>query len=192
MKVLKDEVRQRIVNAARDEFLSSGYLGASMRTIASQAGMTVGNIYLYFDGKEQLFDEIVKDTVTELQRIMWLPTLTDDGLRQLTLSLHSVFISNRVEFMILITRSAGSKYENYKGLILETCGNRLAEQFSRQAGEGFFRPLSVALVEGLLDIFNRFDGQKSKLNDDIIRFLNYMMSGLIDARRQSEALPCEE
>ncbi len=192
MKILKDEVRNRIVNAARDEFLASGYVGASMRTIASQAGMTVGNIYLYFNGKEQLFDGIVKGTVAELQRLMWFPTIGDEGLRQLTLSLHGIFISSRVEFMILITRSAGSKYEDYKSLIIETCRRRLSEHFPRQAGEGFFSPLSAALIEGLLSIFNRYDGHEAKLKEDIVRFLNYMMSGLIEARRQSEALLCGE
>ena len=45
MKLLKEEMRQRIVEAARDEFFQSGYARASMRAIAQQAGMTVAEIF---------------------------------------------------------------------------------------------------------------------------------------------------
>lgn len=55
MQTLKEEVRKKILKSARKEFLKHGYNGASMRRIAKSAGYTVGNIYRYYKGKEDLF-----------------------------------------------------------------------------------------------------------------------------------------
>lgn len=67
---LKDELRQAIIEAAKSELLSKGYEDTSMRTIASKANMTVGNIYRYFDNKESIIDAIVSDTYKEIESLM--------------------------------------------------------------------------------------------------------------------------
>ena len=59
MQFLKDEVRNAIVAAALSEFMEKGYGGASMRSIASSAGITAGNIYRYFVTKDSLFNAIM-------------------------------------------------------------------------------------------------------------------------------------
>lgn len=55
MQVKKQSALSDIVNAAREEFLVRGYRDASMRLIASAAGMSAGNIYKYFRSKRDLF-----------------------------------------------------------------------------------------------------------------------------------------
>lgn len=184
-------MRQRILDAAREEFLLSGFARASMRAIAAQAGMTVGNIYLYFAGKEQLFDALVGDTVRQVHTLMQLSSASDEGLRWLADGLHSVFMRNRVEFLILISRSDGSKYENLKETIIDFARRKLPEQFHHPDNEGLFSPVAVALIEGLLDIFNHCPDDEAKLTADLYRFLNYMLTGLV-TRRRTEVLPCED
>lgn len=58
-QILKDDVRNRIVTAAITEFLEKGYENASLRKIASDADMTVGNLYRYYSSKEDLLRNIV-------------------------------------------------------------------------------------------------------------------------------------
>lgn len=58
--------KERILDAARAEFLEKGFQGASMRAIASAAGMTTGAIYGYFSSKEDLFDALVRPFADEL------------------------------------------------------------------------------------------------------------------------------
>ena len=48
----REDVRQRIMDCAVEEFLMYGYSGSSMRNISTQAGMTVGNVYAYFSSKD--------------------------------------------------------------------------------------------------------------------------------------------
>lgn len=47
--------RERLLNAARTVFARSGYHGASVEQVASEAGFSTGALYSNFDGKEDLF-----------------------------------------------------------------------------------------------------------------------------------------
>ena len=66
-QVLKQELRENIIEAAKDEFLENGFEKASMRSIASKASMTVGNLYRYFKSKEDIARSIIKDTIKALE-----------------------------------------------------------------------------------------------------------------------------
>lgn len=57
-QVLKDSVRNKIIEASKAAFLENG-LDASMRDIAKRAHITVGNIYRYFDSKEEIIFTII-------------------------------------------------------------------------------------------------------------------------------------
>ena len=68
-QVLKDNLRQAIIQAAKQEFLLSGFEKASMRNIAKMANMTVGNLYRYFDSKQDIKNYILTGTMNELKNI---------------------------------------------------------------------------------------------------------------------------
>jgi len=48
MQVLKESVRNAIVEGAIAEFFHNGFQKANMRRIADNANITVGNIYRYY------------------------------------------------------------------------------------------------------------------------------------------------
>ena len=52
--------QEKIINVATQEFLNSGYLGASLRKIAKAAHVTTVEIYGYYKNKEALFTDIVE------------------------------------------------------------------------------------------------------------------------------------
>jgi len=51
----KANTRERLLEAARSVFARSGFHGASVEEIASEAGFSTGALYSNFDGKEDLF-----------------------------------------------------------------------------------------------------------------------------------------
>ena len=51
---------EKIQEAALTEFLEKGFLGASLRQIVKNAGVTTGAFYGYFSSKEALFASIVE------------------------------------------------------------------------------------------------------------------------------------
>ncbi|MGI6607792.1 MAG: TetR/AcrR family transcriptional regulator [Erysipelotrichaceae bacterium] len=77
-QVLKEEVRDKIITSAKEEFLDKGYKDASMRAIARKSKMTVGNLYRYFSGKEELIIQIVSPAMLLLDRL--LKKVTDGKL----------------------------------------------------------------------------------------------------------------
>jgi AcrR family transcriptional regulator len=63
---LADERQQRILRAALDEFSTHGFAGASLNRIITEAGLTKGSMYYYFDGKEDLYAHVIRAQVEQL------------------------------------------------------------------------------------------------------------------------------
>jgi len=53
--------RRQIIEGARRMFLAQGFDAASMGSIAREAGVSKGTLYVYFKSKEDLFETIVVD-----------------------------------------------------------------------------------------------------------------------------------
>jgi AcrR family transcriptional regulator len=53
--------RRALLEAARDEFRTRGYEGASMRRIAAGAGVATGTVFNYFDGKLALLHAVLHE-----------------------------------------------------------------------------------------------------------------------------------
>ena len=62
------DLRSRVVPAARARFLAQGVDGASLRSIADDAGTSIGMVYYYFKTKDDLFLAVVEDVYGELMR----------------------------------------------------------------------------------------------------------------------------
>jgi AcrR family transcriptional regulator len=62
------QTRDRLLAAARAVFARSGFHGASVEEIASQAGFSTGALYSNFDGKEDLFLVLMEREIEEHAR----------------------------------------------------------------------------------------------------------------------------
>jgi len=56
-----EATRRRLLEAAEAVFADLGYHEASIVKITEHAGIGLGTFYLYFDGKQQIFEELVVD-----------------------------------------------------------------------------------------------------------------------------------
>ena len=56
-KITKEDRMDQIIDAAIEEFLSKGYAGSSMDSIANRAGVSKGGVYHHFPNKEVLLME---------------------------------------------------------------------------------------------------------------------------------------
>ena len=122
-QILKEESREAIIAAAKQEFLEKGYKGASMREIAKKAHMTVGNLYRYYKNKEDINLTIVAPTFKEIDSL--LKSLTSNSvsmetrvfnlkpdikelkemLDKLVEGLVDIYSKNKTEFNILMLHS---------------------------------------------------------------------------------------
>ncbi|MFV0551919.1 MAG: TetR/AcrR family transcriptional regulator [Anaerorhabdus sp.] len=108
-QVLKDEVRNKILQAASVEIIQHGIDGLQMRKIAEGADVTVGNLYRYYADKESLIHAIIEPALNEINNLLQL--ISDQQLSLLQ-------TSSEIDFNKI--------YEN-----LEVCSKGLVDIFYR-------------------------------------------------------------
>lgn len=57
--------RTDIIDSSKKVFTKNGYYKSTIEDIASEAGVGKGTVYLYFSGKEELFEEMLKNILCE-------------------------------------------------------------------------------------------------------------------------------
>jgi AcrR family transcriptional regulator len=60
------ERREAIIEAAMDEFIARGYAATRLDDVANRAGVAKGTIYLHFEDKEALFQELIRTALVPL------------------------------------------------------------------------------------------------------------------------------
>ena len=77
----KENLRQEILDAARQLFLRNGYENVSMRQIAAKIEYSPTTIYLYFRNKSELFHSLCEETFAKLERELESIVSGDGGSR---------------------------------------------------------------------------------------------------------------
>ena len=182
MQILKEEVRRKIKKAAISEFEQNGYQKTSMRSIASSAGVTVGNLYRYFKNKDDLFNVIIQPAFQEIYKFIdefarfKKPTLSkekqkDDFIKTFEESLIRIYIQHRPELVILLNGSKGSQMDNAREQIIFLIAGRIKkEAFPRMkkkrimAEDDFLaQVLATSFIEGISLVLNKYkDKEKTK------------------------------
>lgn len=122
------ETRRRLIESAIAEFSENGYAKASLRQICSDAGVTTGALYFFFQDKEDLFAAIVEQPFEELKKLLRahfkaeneIPLSAiyahiDGGHDELSAALIHHLYSNFDAFMLLLTKSQGTRFEGAVG-----------------------------------------------------------------------------
>ena len=117
---------EKIQQAALAEFLDKGFLGASLRQIVKNAGVTTGAFYGYFSSKEALFNAIVEPHAAALMGRFMEAQTTFAELPEKEQPEHMGLESGRcVDWMVdyicahrepvklLLTRAEGTGYEQF-------------------------------------------------------------------------------
>jgi AcrR family transcriptional regulator len=168
MQVLKEQVRSRILTAARQEFLKHGYAQASMRFVAERSDITVGNIYRYFSSKQSLFNEIVGPSFLRLKGL--LESVQIDGEMPLShdqyvmfrerfvIEIASVIEENRDEILILFNGSEGTQYASVmpslSTLIDKTLETNVMAYISAKHSNQNLKSLSRMISKGIMESVN--------------------------------------
>src|SRR5438874_10487609 len=66
----KENLRQEILDAARDLFVRDGYESVSMRKIAEKVEYAPGTLYLYFRDKSEILQSLCEETFAKLRKRM--------------------------------------------------------------------------------------------------------------------------
>jgi len=190
MQYLKDEIKNRIINAALNEFDEKGFNDASMRKIAQNAGIATGNIYRYFEGKDGLFHYIMAPVYERFTALIFTEFKADSNhtpvIADIVDRIMNFYENYSREFMILLDKSEGSTYQNTKEILLVLIEKRLKEDLlPKLADEGviiadefIFYVIASMLVEGIFTILGEckddYNRIKKLIGQMLALNLNYL------------------
>ena len=173
MRPINEKLAADLLGAGKHEFLTRGFLGASMRGIAASAGVTTGALYRYYTDKEALFEALVEepaavfaDRYRERQQafaaqplekqLQNIPEITDSESNWMIAYLYDHFDA----FKLIACCAAGTRYEHYIDTLIEieSEAGRLLIGRMREAGlpaqeldDGLIHILSGALFNGMFE-----------------------------------------
>ncbi|WP_315292284.1 TetR/AcrR family transcriptional regulator [Hoylesella loescheii] len=129
MQTLKTDIKQRILQVAHREFIKNGVQRTCIRNVARKAGVTVGNLYHYFDSKDTLFCAVLQPLLTALDR--YILSHNDEeflsinvfDLRQQQVNHITTMLTLvkqfRPELRLLLFNAKGTSLEGYKNKIID-------------------------------------------------------------------------
>jgi AcrR family transcriptional regulator len=79
----KSETRDKILDAARELFVSEGYEGVSMRRVAEKIEYSPTAIYLHFADKNELFRELCHQDYARLAEVFQSSVMSTDPIERL-------------------------------------------------------------------------------------------------------------
>lgn len=140
--IMNDERRkqteQKLIKSGREEFLEKGYAKANLRDICKAAGVTTGAFYFSFENKEALLGAILDPIIADYERMCSAlakreeedPGTAEDNERQMM----EYLSAHRTEAIILMEKSAGSRYEGFKSQIAMQMQAAFTSYFSKFMG----------------------------------------------------------
>jgi AcrR family transcriptional regulator len=127
--------RAAILHSARSAFTRAGYDGAGVREIASGAGVTAMLVNRYFGSKEQLFAEVVADTMAR-PHILTSATLASPSAG-----------GRMAATLVAITGADATPLEGFQ-IMLRSASSARAAEIGREQIEKHYHKVMTAALEG--------------------------------------------
>lgn len=167
----EEKRKLRILAGAEKLFLHRGFSGASMRDIAKNAEVSLGNLYNHFANKEEIFDSLIEmhSPATEIEKLMRF--VEEDrfpvNMIEFAASLKNI-VDNNMVFIRLVDID-GVEFGGKKTLRIITesvarVGGPLSELFEKHIEMGYVRPMDtkiglpffVLMLAAIFVVGNRF------------------------------------
>jgi AcrR family transcriptional regulator len=188
VQVLKDDVRGRIIEAAKTAFADAGFVRTSMKEIAAKAGVTPGNLYRYFPGKDDLFVAVVAPAVADVKELIVSANPPDTGAsadfdafrETIADRTYNLLTRYHIELRILLHGAEQSSMANTRQLVVHMFYNKLLYHVGLLVPNTpleknltvFLEVMAKAYVGSMVDVLIETDPHA---DDQLVR---YLLSGI--------------
>jgi len=188
MQILKKQIKARIQQVAAAEFLRHGYEEASMREIAKKSTISVGNLYNYYENKEDLFYSLTNTTFHYLSQLLREVNEhgTEGGVtnidftQSLVLKISELLKKHRVGFLLMIDKGQGTKYHDLKEKLITVLLRHFEEELlekNKSDDSLIMRIAAKNLVDGLIEIARKYQNDEW-VDSNINRLVEYHLHGI--------------
>lgn len=183
--------RELIIQAAMKIFARDGFHKAKVGDIAEEAGIGKGTIYEYFKSKKNVFEEMIKYSLSvyleNIQEIFHKENSTEQKLKAFIIQAQAL-AQNHIDILKISSQENGVAGENIMKIIISTQSYILKEIeniFQQGIEKNELRKLDIetaaisfiGAVKSFM-IFHHFSHQRMMKEDEIDRFLDIYMNGL--------------
>ncbi len=193
-QILKDDVRDKIVETARNLFITRGYDRVSMNLIAREAGVAVGNIYRYFNGKNILYRHIAGPVIDKLMDLFNEP-VKSDAFGEVEMKIKKfigIYESEKRLLFLLLENSQNSDFQSLKDDIIDSftkAVSRWNDSFPELSKEyfnnSFVRAFTCAYVNGIISILAE-DTDEDIKKAGLYKFSSFMKNSLYREYKSAE------
>src|SRR3989440_1418291 len=149
LRTATEGAREQIVRAAAESLLESGYAGTSVRSIASRAGVAIGNLQYYFPSKSELLVEAwryltarsVDELRTALNRLTDPLAVLEAGVESIWATLRKLGDMQLAAFDLLVQAPRAERLQAYLPELFTRYREVIQEQIDRIEADGRLRLL---------------------------------------------------
>ena len=196
----KEDVRKKILENAKAEFLELGYKNASVASIARKSQIGVGNVYRYFKNKEAILDAIVTPVVERIKKTLIADTDHNDVndhenilniISEIMKEINDLSINYKEEIIIVLQGCETTKYFSIKEEIICSLSFEIKKFIEKRLEDKILKinielamPISVALIEGSIRIILTSIKNNGEDNyEQLYVFARTILEGLIITTR---------
>lgn len=164
MQYLKKEIRDKILASAIDEFKEHGYSDASIRNIANNAEISLGNVYRYFTNKEALYFAVINPFMESIRQSIEKDFAFEGKSMKEVSEVLVAFLMQYSDELIIIRKGNTVHYDSFVKYIVKVIAQKLKlmleenfpeidvkitnPDFAASVAEGFLTSLFLVLDGG--------------------------------------------
>ncbi len=186
MQYLKKEIRENILAAAVEEFKEHGYADASIRNIANNAEISLGNIYRYFTNKEALYFAIVNPFLSSIKQVIERDIVFENKDMSDASGVLVEFLVEHSDELLIIRKGNSVHYEAFINYIVESISKKVKEMLERSFPEidekiknpEFYNAVAEGFLTSLFKVLSKdetLDVQKRNVRELITFYFGHMV-----------------
>lgn len=186
MQYLKKEIKENIIAAAIEEFKSHGYADASIRNIANNAEISLGNIYRYFTNKEALYFAVINPFLANVKQVIEHDIVFENSDMKQASEILVEFLVAHSDELLIIRKGNSIHYETFIGYMVESISKKIREMLERSFPEidekiknpDFYNAIAEGFLTSLFKILSKdepLDLQKRNVRELITFYFGHMV-----------------
>ncbi len=157
MQYLKKEIREKILASAVQEFKEQGFADASIRNIANNAEISLGNVYRYYANKEALYFAVVNPFMESVRQFIGNDFPFEEKSMKEISEMVIEFITTYHDELLIIQKGNTVHYDTFVNYIIEVIAGQIRQMVRSvfpEIGAKIENPdFYPAIAEGFLTSF---------------------------------------
>lgn len=181
MREKKDYIRENIIIGAEKEFFKNGFSGSTTRDIAKSVGISYGNMYKYFNGKEKILEAVMghyartalkgfSEHLAHDPNLEFSQKITNGFAKGLV----KLFEISRSKFIIFFSGMKGSKLDNTRKQVIDLLSKHIEVSINNPF---LSKIITNNLISAIVELAKEYK-EATKFQESTEKYISYHMAGI--------------